>query len=211
MWLCRYPRPLRCIHDNGSEFVSQEFQDTLKFHCIQAVATTVKNPQANSIVERMHQTTATILRSMVTEAQLANRNLLLSDADDFVDTALASAQHAIIASMHMTTRETPGALTFNRDMILPLQTIADWECIHHRRQEMINRNNLIENSRRRPFDWQPGMNVLLKDRSGPKLRPKYSGPFRIDKVHKNGTVTIKIRERVFNIRRIKPYYQREAN
>ena len=113
MWLCRYPRPLRCIHDNGSEFVSQEFQDTLKFHCIQAVATTVKNPQANSIVERMHQTTATILRSMVTEAQLANRKLLLSDADDFVDTALASAQHAINASMHMTTRETPGALTFN--------------------------------------------------------------------------------------------------
>ena len=96
-------------------------------------------------------------------------------------------------------------------MILPLQTLADWECIRHRRQEMIHRNNLIENSRRRPFDWQPGMNILLEDRSGPKLRPKYSGPFRIDKVHTNGTVTIKIRERVFNIRRIKPYYQREAN
>ena len=28
MWLNRYPRPLRCIHDNGSEFISQEFQDT---------------------------------------------------------------------------------------------------------------------------------------------------------------------------------------
>ncbi len=53
------------------------------------MATTVKNPQANSIIERMHQTTATILRSMVTKAQLENRNLLLSDADDFVDTALA--------------------------------------------------------------------------------------------------------------------------
>ena len=117
MWLSRYPRPLRCIHDNGSEFTSQEFQDTLTFFGIQSVPTTVKNPQSNAIVERMHQTTATILRSMVTEAQLANRTLLLSDSDDFIDTALASTQHAINASMHMTTRETPGALTFYRDMI----------------------------------------------------------------------------------------------
>ena len=212
MWLSRYPRPLRCIHDNGSEFTSQEFQDTLTFFGIQSVPTTVKNPQANAIVERMHQTTATILRSMVTEAQLANRTLLLSDSDDFIDTALASTQHAINASMHMTTRETPGALTFNRDMILPLQTIADWECIRHRKQAMIHRNNLLENSKRRSFDWQPGIDILLEDKSGPKLRPKYSGPFRIEKIHTNGTVTIKIKNRVFqrvNIRRIKPYYSRD--
>ena len=212
LWRSRYPRPLRCIHDNGSEFISQEFQDTLTFYGVQSVSTTVKNPQANAIVERMHQTTGTILRSMVTETQMSNHNLLLSDADDFIDTAVASAQHAINASIHMTTRETPGALTYNRDMILPVQTIADWECIRHGKQEMIQRNNLLENSKRKTFDWQPGMKILLEDKSGPKLRPKYPGPFQIDKVHTNGTVTNKIKERVFqrvNIRRIKPYYSRE--
>ena len=212
MWLSRYPRPLRCIHDNGSEFISQELQDTLTFYGVQSVSTRVKNPQANAIVERMHQTTGTILRSMVTETQMSNRNLLLSDTDDFIDTALASTQHAINASIHMTTRETPGALTYNRDMILPVQTIADWECIRHGKQEMIQRNNLLENSKRKTFDWQPGMKILLEDKSGPKLRPKYPGPFQIDKVHTNGTVTNKIKERVFqrvNIRRIKPYYSRE--
>ena len=96
-------------------------------------------------------------------------------------------------------------------MILPLQIIADWECIRHRKQSMIHRNNLLENSRRRIFDWQPGIDILLEDKSGPKLRPKYSGPFRIENVNTNGTVTIKIRNRVFqrvNIRRIKPYYPR---
>ena len=184
----------------------------MTFNGVQSVLTTVKNPQANAIVERMHQTTGTILRSMVTETQMSNHNLLLSDADDFIDTAVASAQHAINASIHMTTRETPGALTYNRDMILPVQTITDWECIRHRKKEMIHRNNLLENYKRKTLDWQPGMKILLEDKSGPKFRPKYRGPFQIDKVHTNGTVTIKIKEKVFqrvNIRRIKPYYSRE--
>ena len=29
-WLSRYPRPLRCVHDNGNEFLGQEFQLILK-------------------------------------------------------------------------------------------------------------------------------------------------------------------------------------
>ena len=214
MWLCRYPRPLRCIHDNGSEFVSQEFQDTLTFFGIQSVRTTVKNPQANSMVERMHQTTSTILRSMVAEAQSSGRDLILADLEDFVDTSLASVQHAINASVHMTTRETPGALTYNRDMILPVQTIADWECIRHRKQQMIYKNNLRENTKRRGYDWQPGMNILLEETSGPKLQPMYQGPFLITRVHTNGTVTIQRKPRVFqrvNIRRIKPYYHQTTN
>jgi hypothetical protein len=29
VWLCRYPRPVDCLHDNGTEFVSAEFQELL--------------------------------------------------------------------------------------------------------------------------------------------------------------------------------------
>ena len=25
-WLCRYPRPIRCVHDKGGEFIDREFQ-----------------------------------------------------------------------------------------------------------------------------------------------------------------------------------------
>ena len=60
VWLARYPWPARCIHDNGGEFNSQEFQDTLKHFGIQDVWITVKNPQANSIIERMHLTAGSI-------------------------------------------------------------------------------------------------------------------------------------------------------
>ena len=28
-WLCRYPRPAYCIHDNGTEFTGKEFQELL--------------------------------------------------------------------------------------------------------------------------------------------------------------------------------------
>lgn len=113
MWLSRYPRPLCCIHDNGSEFIGQEFQDLLKYYGIQSVSTTVKNPQANDIIERMHQTAAVHSFDLwlLSEAQLAGCHLILADVEDFVDAApLVSVQHAINSSIHMTTRHTPAVL-----------------------------------------------------------------------------------------------------
>lgn len=211
MWLTRYPRPLRCIHDNGSEFIGQEFQDTLKYHGIQDVATTVKNPQANSVIERMHHTAGTIFRSMVTEAKQAGRHLIAADIDDFVDTAIASAQYAINATVHSITKTTPGAFMYQRDMMLPVQCIANWETIRSKKQANIQRNFLRENTKRKSFDWQPGMEVLVEEQTRYKLNPKSVGPFTITKVHTNGTVTIKKSARTFqrlNIRRIKPYYRR---
>jgi transposase InsO family protein len=54
-WFCRYPRPKRCISDNGNEFLGKEFQELLQYYGVKSVPTTVKNPQAN-FVERVHQT-----------------------------------------------------------------------------------------------------------------------------------------------------------
>jgi len=214
MWIARYPRPLRCIHDNGDEFTAQEFQDTLKYYGIQDVATTVKNPQANSVVERMHLTAGSIFRSMVTEAQRNKRHLLPADIDDFVDSALASAQYAINATVHSVTRTSPGAFVFQRDMMLPVQCIAHWETIRMKKKQNIQRNHFRENLKRKSFDWQPGMEVMLEEPTRYKLNPKAVGPFLITKIHTNGTVTLKKSARVFqrvNIRRIKPYYRRRNN
>ena len=47
-WLARYPRPSRCIHDNGGEFTGAAFFYMLRANCIKDVTTTVKNPQANA-------------------------------------------------------------------------------------------------------------------------------------------------------------------
>ena len=53
-WLCRYPRPFAVIFDNGTEF-STKFTKLLESYSILARPSTVKNPQTNSIVERVHQ------------------------------------------------------------------------------------------------------------------------------------------------------------
>ena len=50
-WLSRYPRPTKVIHDQGGEFVGQEFQFGLIQHGIKPVSITSKNPQANAVVE----------------------------------------------------------------------------------------------------------------------------------------------------------------
>jgi hypothetical protein len=34
VWLCCYPRPVDCLHDNGTEFVSTEFQELLQSYDI---------------------------------------------------------------------------------------------------------------------------------------------------------------------------------
>lgn len=52
-WLSRYPRPAKVIFYNGVEF-KRDFIQLLTDYRIKANTTTVKNPQANSILERIH-------------------------------------------------------------------------------------------------------------------------------------------------------------
>jgi hypothetical protein len=53
-WLCRYPRPLICLHDKGTKFTGIEFQELLQSYGIKAVIATTANPQTNAILERTH-------------------------------------------------------------------------------------------------------------------------------------------------------------
>ena len=53
-WLSRYPRPSKVVFDNRSEF-KKDFVPLLKDWSIKPKCTTIKNPTANSPVERIHQ------------------------------------------------------------------------------------------------------------------------------------------------------------
>jgi transposase InsO family protein len=61
-WLFRYPRPVRCIHDHGNEFIGAAFQHLLALWGIEAHPISIRNPQANSVCERMHQTVGNLLQ-----------------------------------------------------------------------------------------------------------------------------------------------------
>ena len=62
-WLSWYPRPNRCVHDNGGEFKGEGFQLMLQRHGIHDSPTTSRNPQGNAVCECMHQTIANVLRT----------------------------------------------------------------------------------------------------------------------------------------------------
>jgi hypothetical protein len=59
-WLSRYPRCRYMIYDNGSEF-KLNFEYLCVTYGIERKPTTIKNPQANAILERLHQVLAQML------------------------------------------------------------------------------------------------------------------------------------------------------
>ena len=57
-------------------------------------------------------------------------------------------------------------------------------------------------------DYQPNDQVLMLTYKPDKLEPCAHGPYTINRVHANGTVTLQTKPNVterINIRRIKPY------
>jgi len=177
---------------------------------ISNITTTVKNPQANSIIERMHLPFCQILRSILAQAKISKNDQHPDLLDSYIDTALASSLYAINCAINSTTKVSPGAFVFQRDMLLPISCITNWEIIRLKQQQRAHHNNFLENLRRRPFTYTPIMEVMLQDPTGEKLSAKCKGPFKISKVHSNGTATICLKNNVFqrvNIRRIKPYFR----
>ena len=206
-WLSRYPRPLKVIHDPGAEFTGAYFQQMLQLNGIESRCTTVANPQANSISERLHSTIGDQLRTMLHENPPVN----VANGLDLVDTVIASARYAVRSAVHRTLKVSPGALVFHRDMLLPIPLIADFNVIRARRQAVIDENNRRANLRRRFKDYRVNDEVLILVQDPATMQERQIGPFVIQEVHVNGTVTIQRRPNVLqriNIRRLHPYYRR---
>ena len=129
------------------------------------------------------------------------------EAANVIDCALATAAYAARTACHTTLGISPGAMVFNRDMLLDLPLIADFELLRERRQLMVNRNLLRANKNRRYHDYRVNERVLKLVYEPGKLDPRALGPYTITRVHVNGTVTIRlsplVTERI-NIRQIKP-------
>ena len=202
----KYPRSLRCIHDGGAEF-KNGFLRMLQQWGIKNVSVTAHNPQSNSICERMHQTVAQILCTYIQTNPPQNQQ----EATTLIDHALSSASYAMRAAIHRTLKVSPGALVFHRDMLLPIPLISDFNIIRARRQAVIDDNNRRANLRRRFKDYKINDEVLILVQDPATMQERQIGPFSIQEVHVNGTVTILRRPNVLqriNIRRLRPYYRR---
>ena len=206
IWLCRYPRPLYCIHDSGTEFTGFEFQELLSSYGIKSRPITVANPQANSVLERAHQTMANQMRSIIL------MSLNINTIDDMQQQIVSPVQWALNTTYHTTLQATAGQLAFSRDMILPTSYLANWATIHHRKQHSTDVSTARENSTRIPHHYDIGDKVLLLPISiQGKLAKPSRGPYEIvenTNQHVNGTVTIRRNRHTtetINIRRLRPY------
>ena len=206
VWLSRYPKPVSVTYDNGTEFTGSAFQKLLAENHITPRPTTVKNPQANSICERMHQVVGSTLRTMT---RLANATGITS-GKVMVDTALSNCMYAIRASLHSGLKATPGSLVFGRDMLLDLPVVADWINIQQFQQQLTDKRQILANRNRFSYDYKVGEQVLKINDNPSKLAPRAHGPFTIVQVHTNGTLSIRRNaftvERI-SIRRVKPFRQ----
>jgi transposase InsO family protein len=197
-WLCRYPKPIRCIHDQGPNFRGIAFRSLLEDYGIKNVPITVENPQTQGIVERSHATIANILRTTYPDEIPPQER----------EECLQEVAWAMRAAWHTALKASPCQVVFGRDMMFDIEYQANWMAIHEMQRKRQKQQNEQENKNRIPYKYQIGQQVLINvnPRHLSKLDKKTQGPYTVKSIRENGTVVIDkgSHTEVINIRRIKP-------
>ena len=156
----------------------------------------------NAIVKCEHQMLGNLIRT------------LYLDLDDPWLGILTAALFARCSTYHTTLHTMPGQLIFGRDMILNKQYLADWTALKADKQELICKNNIIENSKHIPHQYKVGDKVMvLENHCMNKYEQPYKGHYLIMQVNTNGTVWLEtgaVMDTV-NIRCIHQYKMMSSN
>ena len=132
---------------------------------------------------------------------------------DYIDPwaeILSSVAWAIRSSYHSTLQSTPSQLVFGRDMLFNMKKVINWKLITDNKRKQIARDNMRENAGRIEHEYKVGDEVLRLKRGIKRKYSKHkSDPYKIVKIHANGTVTIAqgAKRQAISIRNIEPYIQ----
>jgi hypothetical protein len=162
-----------------------------------------KNPQSNSVCERMIHNTkypkdilpntwGHIAKYMGTHCQIygdilpniwghiANMKYMYSIYEDrlliqknIYGISLIT-MHGMRAGVHSSLGSSLGNLLFNRDMFLNIHLIADWHAITQRREHLTHEKLMRENQERRGYNCAPQQIVLKKKWKPKKLGKRWS-------------------------------------
>ena len=126
-------------------------------------------------------------------------------------TKIAWAIHSLY---HTTSNAMPGQLVFSRDMLFDIRFNPDWENIRKRKRSQVLKDNERENSQSKQHTYTVGSKVLLKKDHLNIIRKtefRNTGPFTIQRIHENGTLTITDDESgittTLHMRRVRPFYE----
>jgi hypothetical protein len=137
-WFSRYLHCQHIIYDNGSEF-KLHFEALCDSYGIKYKPTSVKNPQANAILEQVHQ----VIMAMLHTAEI---DMATSVAPSDIAMFLTNAAWAICSTYHTVLKASPGTAIFGRDMLFDIPYIADWNKIGDYRQRQTDLNTQCENN-----------------------------------------------------------------
>jgi transposase InsO family protein len=97
------------IFDNGSEF-SFEFLELLRSYGVTPKPNTVKNPQTNAFMERVHQVIGDAISSMELHTKHCNNVT--------IHAVLQNVAYGLRATYHSSIAASPGQLVFRRNMVI---------------------------------------------------------------------------------------------
>ena len=157
--------PGKMLTDNGSEFISKEFNKMLGEFGIQHVYSTPYRPQSNGCIERVNRTIGSFLRSLDSSSDWA--------------TKLPLAVIVYNGTLHQSLKMSPGAYLLGKaHLTADLSIVGDevrefWSCGHPKFN---------------PFDV--GQSVIRKtpvkgNMTIAKFQAKYDGPYKVIKVNPN--------------------------
>ena len=115
-WLSRYPRSKNIIYDNGSEF-KLHFEALCDSYGLKCKPTTIKNPQANAILERIHAVIADMMRT-------SGLDMSETCTPEMIDEFLTNVGWAIRSTYHTVLKTTPDTAVFGRDMLFGIPYLA---------------------------------------------------------------------------------------
>ncbi len=142
------------IYNNGSGF-KLYFEYLCKSYGIKCKPTTVKNPQANGLLERVHQ----VLGQMLHTAEIDMAN---SVTPDDVNVFLHNQAWANCSSHHMVLKASPGAAIFGQDILFDNLLMAGWHAIGEQRQSLTDHGNQRKNAKPIDYDYKVGDKVIVK-------------------------------------------------
>ena len=100
--------------------------------------TTVKNPQANSILERVHQVVMNMIRTSELDMQDICKPQMIGEILSNVGWDIRSTCHTMLGS-------SSDSAVFERDMLFDIPHLEDWDDIGKRRQEQVGKSRVLEN------------------------------------------------------------------
>jgi len=208
-WLTRYPLPTEIIADRGTEFMGECLLMVREEYGLPRKLITARNPQANAIIERCHQTLHNLVRTYQLHTKVKDEAYY-----DIVTGILNSVHRAINSTVHTTLQALPMQLVFGRDAFLPVSFQANWNYIANRKQCLIVQNNTRENNKRKLHVYHVGDQVLIlvdpNRKHGGDIR---TGPYTIANVYENGTIKLRKPKgegfvlETWNIRNLRPYHK----